>query len=348
MLHLNPRSFRVLRVAIAALIGFSLPAAGRDKIDIVTLHNGDRITGEIKSLEGGELELSTDAMDTISIEWPEIAGIQSGYHYEVRLSDGERLYGSFNDKAQRAGQMIVVDPFGRHELELLSVVEIRPIEDTVVERIDIYLSATFSYTKATSIGQATANTAISYEDEKSSNNFKARSDISRTEEDETSSTNISFTRNTWTENRSNVFRSLFASYESNDELALTRRIGVGAGLGRYFLDTHSNTLTGSTGLQVVFENNDDSDTGEDLELFVSSTYSMWKFSSPEMDLVLGVDLYPGLTEFGRFRSSTNLRLRWEIVEDLYWDVTAWATTDNESATGSTTDYAITTGIGWNN
>lgn len=331
-----------------ALLSLAAFAESRQKIDVVTLYNGDRITGEIKSLEGGELQLSTDAMDTIVIEWPEIAGIQSGYHYEVRLSDGDRLYGSFQDKAQRAGQLVLADPFGRHDVELLQVVEIRPIEDTFVERIDIYFSATFSYTKATSIGQAAANTTIGYEDEKSTNNFTARTDISRTDDDETSSTDINFTRNTWTENRSSVFRSLFASYETNDELALTRRIGVGAGLGRYFIDTHSNTLTGTTGLQVITEDNEGADSDQELELFFNTSYSMWKFSSPEMDILLGVDLYPSVTEFGRVRSSTNLRIRWELVKDLYWDVTAWATTDNDSATGSSTDYAITTGIGWNN
>ena len=39
------------------------------KTDIVILENGDRITGEIKRLEAGLLNFSTDTMGTVNIEW---------------------------------------------------------------------------------------------------------------------------------------------------------------------------------------------------------------------------------------------------------------------------------------
>ncbi|MFV8816385.1 DUF481 domain-containing protein [Haliea sp. E17] len=336
-----------IAILAVALCSTALRADDRQKIDIITLYNGDRITGEIKALDGGQLQLSTDALDTVEIEWPEIAGVQSGYHYEVRLSDGNRLYGSFKDKA-KPGQLVLVDIYGRHEVELLQVVEIRPIEERVIDRIDIYLSTTFSYTKASSVGQASLNTNIGYENEKSTNNFTARTDITRTNDDDTSSTDVNFTRNTWTRDRSSVFRAIFASYESNDELDLTRRLSAGAGLGRYFVDTHRNTLSGTAGLQVISEDNKGDNVDQQLELFFNTHYAAWKFTTPEMDIVLDFDLYPSVTEFGRVRTSSNLRLRWELVKDLYWDVTAWANTDNDSGTGSSSDYAITTGLGWNN
>ena len=47
------------------------------------------------------------------------------------------------------------------------------------------------------------------------------------------------------------------------------------------------------------------------------------------------------------RTDGNLRIRWELIEDLFWDVTAWMTSDNQAETeDSTIDYSITTGIGW--
>ena len=72
---------------------FNQNALAHLKTDIVTLYNGDRVTGELKSLYGGRLHHKTDSMGTISIEWQEIASIQSNYHYEVRTSDGLRLFG---------------------------------------------------------------------------------------------------------------------------------------------------------------------------------------------------------------------------------------------------------------
>jgi len=345
-----PGVWRMLTSCLFCLLCLFAQAAAAEesrKTDVITLYNGDRITGEIKSMEGGLLELSTDAVGTVEIEWPEIARIQSGYHYDLRLSNGDRLFGSFNTEA-RPGQLVLVDPFGKHEVELLQVVEIRPVEDTVLARLDIYLSAAFSYTKASSVGQLTLNTTIDYQDKQSTNSLAARSDVSRTKKSDTSSSSVSFNRNTWTENRSAMFRSLFGSYESNDELGLTSRIAGGAGVGRYWIDTHRSTLSGVAGLQVVNEDYVGAGTNQEIELFLNTSYAAWKFSSPKFDIDLDFNLYPSVTDVGRVRSTTNLRLRWELFKDLYWDVTTWVDTDNQSITGSDSDYAITTGIGWNN
>ncbi|WP_206046808.1 DUF481 domain-containing protein [Mangrovimicrobium sediminis] len=340
---------KTLPLLLACLLWLAVaPCQAQErKTDVITLYNGDKVTGEIKSMEGGILELSTDAIGTIGIEWPEIAHLQSDYHYELRLSDGQRLYGSIQ-RDSRAGQLVLTDIYGRHPIDLLQVVEVRPIEDSFVDRLNIYFSATVAYTKATSVGQVSFNTNINYEDKTSSNTLSARTDLSRTDDNDSKSTTVNLSRNTWSTDRGSVYRALFASYETNDELALTRRVGVGAGVGRYFIDTHRSTLTGTAGLQVIDEDSEGEKTTQDVELILNTHFATWRFSSPELDIDFDFTLYPSVTDEGRVRSSSNVRLRWELLNDLYWDVTAWANTDNQSATGSDTDYAITTGIGWNN
>ena len=44
----------------------------RDKSDVVTLRRGDRIYGDIVSLQYGLLTVKTDNMGTLSIEWPAV------------------------------------------------------------------------------------------------------------------------------------------------------------------------------------------------------------------------------------------------------------------------------------
>jgi len=330
----------LLTAALASPLALAKP-----KTDVVRMYNGDKITGEVVSLLGGILQFKTDAMGTLNIEWPEIASIQSGYHYEVRLSDGERMFGSFAESG-RPGQIELVDIYGKHTLEWLQVVELRPIEDSFLERLDIYLATTFSYTKASSVGQVSLNTEISYEDESSRNTFNGRSDIVNSNDERNQSSRFDINRTNWGNNRAGLYRSLFANYEDNDELGLTRRIGVGAGLGRYFVDTHRSRLTGTTGLQVITERFRGESTNEDVELFLSTTYSTWKFNTPELNVDINFSLYPSLTDAGRVRGDGNLRIRWELIEDLYWDVTAWVTADNEAENDNNVDYAITTGVGW--
>ncbi len=335
-----PLTFLVL------LILFSLNAQASRKTDVISMYNGDRITGEIVSLEGGILEVSTDFMGKLRIEWPEIASIESEYHYELRLSDGERLYGSF-DEESRPGQIALVDIFGKHDIEWLQVVEIRPIEENFLDRLDIYLSTTFSYTKATDVGQVSFNTNVSYEDETSRNTLSGRTDLTSTSDDDSNASRYDVERWVWNQKRSDAFRSIFASYEDNDELALKRRIGAGAGIGRFWIDTHKTRFTGTAGLQMITERFKGEDENQDVELYLSTTFSTWKFSTPELNLDVNFSVYPSLTDGGRVRTDSNVRIRWELVEDLFWDVTAWATTDNQAETDdTTTDYSITTGIGW--
>ena len=47
------------------------------KTDIVVMSNGDRITGEVKSLSRGLLQYSTNAMGTLQIQWDSIASVTS-------------------------------------------------------------------------------------------------------------------------------------------------------------------------------------------------------------------------------------------------------------------------------
>lgn len=350
----NKVSLRTSIACLVLLLGlFSIEASAQRKTDIVTMYNGDKLTGEVKYLFGGILEFSTKAMGTVKIEWPEIARVESEYFYELRLSTGDRLYGSFDDTA-RPGQIVLVDIFGKHEIEWLQVTEIRPKEDSFAERLDVYLSAGYSYSRASGVSQISFNTVASYEDEKSRNTLSARTDLTETNDESTSASRVEINRAVWRENRSDAFRSVFANYEDNDELDLEYRIGAGGGFGRYFLDTHQTRLYGVAGLQVITERpldggavDADTSSNQDIELFLNANFAAWKFTTPELDVEIGFSLYPSLTDWGRVRSDSNLRIRWEIIEDLYWDITAWASTDNETENSDrSVDYSITTGIGW--
>ena len=48
----------------------------------------------------------------------------------------------------------------------------------------------------------------------------------------------------------------------------------------------------------------------------------------------------------RLRSDSNLRLRWEIIEDLFFDITAYGSYDNKADANNDIDYGVTTGLGW--
>ena len=186
---------------------------------------------------------------------------------------------------------------------------------------------------------------VGYEDEFTRSSLSGRTIITRTDDDTTYHNRYDLGRRLW-KDRSKFFRTFGVTYEDNDELELDHRISVGAGDGRYWLDTHRTRFLGSAGLQVTNEKPTGGDRTENVEIFLSTDYALWQFSAPELDLNLRFNLYPSVTESGRIRSDSDLILKWEIVEDLFFDITAWATTDNEAESDRQVDYGVTTGIGW--
>ena len=314
------------------------------KIDVVTMYNGDRVTGEIISLFGGILEYNTDSMNTLKIEWQEIARIESEYYYQIRLSNSERYYGSVVS-ADRPGLLRVEDLDGIHDIEWLDVVEIRPIEDKISERIDLYFSAGYNYTKASSVAQTTFNTTIGYENERSRNEFTGRTVLTDTNEDDTSSTKLDLSRRTWTD-REKVFRVLFANYESNDGLGLDKRIAGGLGLGRYPIDNNRMRFGVAAGAQILSEKSTDGVTDQSTELFINGEFAAWDFKTPEMDIQISATIYPSLTNSDRIRGDTDIRIRWELVRDLFFDMTAYGVYDSEAESENEFDYGISTGLGW--
>ncbi len=322
----------------------AMPALGQRKSDLVTLYNGDRVTGEIKSLGSGVLKLSTDSMGTVNIEWQEIASVESKYHYEIRSSDGVRYFGSLG-VASRPGTLKLENPKVERELDWLKVVEIRPVEDTLLDRIDIYLSAGYSFDKASSVTQTSLNSTISYENENSVNTLNARATFTDTDEETTSSSRVNINRGVWTD-RSQLFAVYFGQHETNDELGLDHRLSAGTGLVKYLIDTYRANLLASSGLQVITENKSGNGEEQNVELFLSSRFRTWRLNTPKLDVDINLNLFPSLTDSGRLRSDSDVRIRWEIIEDLFFDVTAYGSYDNESQANDEFDYGITTGLGW--
>ncbi len=66
---------------VACLLAFVTRASAAVKTDIIVLTNGDRVTGEIRSLSDGLLTYKTDDMGTLSVEWERIKRISSEWPF---------------------------------------------------------------------------------------------------------------------------------------------------------------------------------------------------------------------------------------------------------------------------
>src|SRR5262249_34833061 len=160
---------RRTRAASAAFILLLAGALGsglawgyaRDKSDMVVLRNGDRISGDIHSLEFGILTLSTDNMSTLSIEWPAVRSVTSKFEFAIERRDGTKYHGVIAT-SEDGSELVVQSAGGAVRIPMADVERISRFSPRFWDRINGGLSLGFSYTKSSSISVSNVNFNANY------------------------------------------------------------------------------------------------------------------------------------------------------------------------------------------
>ena len=206
-----------MHIKLAGLcLVFGAGLAEAQKTDSVWIRNGDRITGEVKSLYRALLKYSTDDLGTIYIEWDKVVRISSRATFEVQLSSGQKYYGTLG--SSRDGSVVL----GIDTLPLAQIVTITPIRGKLISRIDGYLDVGFSYQKANKTVQLTSGARVTYRGPRVETIF----DITTFREDredaeETARLSTSLTERLLLANRWNT--GFVVGYDRNEELDLAGR-----------------------------------------------------------------------------------------------------------------------------
>jgi hypothetical protein len=345
----KPNGTLVALVFGAVLLVLSATVQAAPKTDILVFHNGDRLTGEVKSLERGKLSFKTDATGTISIEWDKVASVQTDQYLQVELSDGRRHFGRAS-QAQPEGKLKLRVGSGSNirEVPLAEVVVIAPIEQGgFFARLDGYVTAGYDYTKSSGVQQITYTGGLSSRDEKrqwaidSSFTF-----ISQSGQDDSNRYNIGAYNRRFLADR--WFVQGFGSFDGNDELGIDLRTTLGAAYGRFLRQDQKNDWAAYAGLAVTRENFSEQPTNESVEGVLGTQYWFFRYNAPEASLDATVILFPSLTESGRVRSESQLNARYELVSDLFFQLSLYGSYDSEPGAGaeSKSDYGVTTSLGY--
>ncbi len=322
-------------------------AAARDKTDQVTLINGNQLTGEIKKLDHGQLSFSTDSMGTVRIEWDDVRVTDSQYEFEFELSDGSRYFGRLG-RSEEPGYLVIVEQFRSVPLSMAQIIRITPIENSFLDRLNGSLSLGLNLTKGDDVSdQFNVSASATHRTRIRAITAKLSAIITQDDEESTQRADLSLEMTRFRGNR--WFNSYFAGLESNDELDLDLRTSIGAGVGRYVIQTNAIELQWLTGLVATSERlGDGSSSVEGLEGLLGIGFSKYLYDHPNVDIDLSLNVFPSLTESGRVRSKFNARIRREIVDDLFLDITLFASYDSDpqSVDGATTDQGIVTSLGW--
>jgi hypothetical protein len=331
----------------ACLTGLGLPAAGAEKTDIIVLTNGDRVTGEIRSLSNGLLTYKTDDMGTLSVEWERIKRISSQWPFILEDTRGRRYTGALHETPED-GQVMVLVESGPVTLKLVDIVGIARFGKSLTQRFQGYLDAGFSLQKAQHYTQLNLAGDLSYRSQKWDIRAAASSYLTNQDEVE------SITKHLISLNIKRIFKdnwtaAAFSQYEQNTELNLAARLLAGAGVGRYFLRTNRRVISWVAAIDITRENYFDETASEtNLEGVLGVDFQAFRYVFPNMSISSSLYGYPNLTTKGRVRVNFQANIRYEVFRRFYVSLGFIDSYDSKPG-GETTaknDYSLTFGISW--
>jgi hypothetical protein len=315
--------------------------------DVVVTDAGDRLAGEIKSLDRGMLRFKTDATDTIEIRWSHVAGLSSQQNFFITLADGRELFGALDVPDDSEAQRLVTAT-GNVDLERNTIVRMTPIEGRLIDRIDMSVDLGYNITKANNVTQTNFGYNFGYRSEERLLTLAldaARSSSSDEPASHRNNVNVSYRR----------FRTdrhwdpgAIGNIERNDELGLNRRVTVGGGMSRWLTDTNSNRISFLGGLVATRENEVEAlESDESIEAAIGISLDWFRYDDPELDVSMSLSVYERLSDTSRTRGNLDTDIRWELISDFFFGLKLYYTFNTEPlGEASRNDYGVVTTVGW--
>ena len=338
-------AFTRLAAALLGLVASSHALAA--KTDTVYLVNGDRLTCEIKSLERGQLKVSTDSMGTVYLEWDDILHVSSPGQFVVELADGRRARGTLG----RTGvdrELMVRYRDRERVFKMQEVVWIDPLklEGSFSDRWDGSVSLGLDIAK-TNNERSFSGTFDAKRRAESDQLLFDGSVFLDSQDDVDSSQRITFASeyrrlldNRW-------YWAALGSLERNDELGIDLRTLLGGGYGRFLEQTNQSLWSMTGALAAVNEQRAGESSETNIEAVLATDYEYFIYDSPKTSLTTTFALYPRITDAGRVRSNLDFSARRELVSDLFFEVSVYGFWDSHPPdAGEKTDYGIVTSLGY--
>ncbi len=346
-LRANSRALARLCLLLCAVAAGVAGATERAKTDIITLLNGDRITGRILYAEFGVMQVNSRQAGNLSIEWHNVRAIRSTYAFRVERLGGQYVAGVLDTDPE--GKNLLVGS-GEHTvlIPMQEVYRIVPYESNFWERINGSIALGYSFTRSSDVSQASFDFDARYSDVSLEANVAAHFASTHAAGDNNSDQS-SIASNLYFLRPGPNFWGLLNTLERDQNLGINGRVVFGAALGRRLYQTSDADLQGIAGLvyQQEWATGGSSSQGS-LEGVLGGDWRVFKFSYPKINLTTGLRMYPSITDAPRLRATLNVTLTFKLTDRFSLKLSEFGNYDSRPPSGAEVnlDYGFTTSIAY--
>ncbi len=339
---------------LSSVLLVAAPLLARDKTDVLVMKNGDRMTCQIKGLNGGVLYVSFDYIDgTTSVQWSKVAHLESNQLFIVQTENGEVHTGRLNTPETPADQpvkiQVIESPQQEVVLERSQIVKMGETSDRFWQRFNGEISSGIIYSKGNQSTQYNVGSDVEYLRERWSASASLSSSLS-------SSTGASAaTRNNLQLSASrllrwdNYFYAGLANFLQSSEQGINLQTTLGGGVGRYLKNTNDSSISllGGLAWQNTAYNANIGPQGQHniLAAAIAAEVKLFKFSKTNLNVT--AILLPALSQPGRVQFNTNVSYYVKLFSNLKWNLSFYGDWDNQPpSTLSGSDYGSSSGLSW--
>jgi putative salt-induced outer membrane protein YdiY len=339
-------------VTIATLMLLAGSAFAKRKDDVVIMKNGDRFTGEIKSLQHGELIFKASYMlDPVHLDWSRVEQLDSKDTYIVGLTSGARVVGSIGRVAAAC------DSGGQFQIVAgNSAVEVKPTEVIVIQQHEVslwdQLTGSINYGLSFSSGNSSTNSSLgaslAYSNEKNAVQLNTTSQFDSQSKGKNTNRFTLDSQYGHTLTGKWIAAGIFSLLKSNQQ-DLDLRSTYGAGFGRKLIQTDRTSLLAIAGADYsherYFPEAGTVPIRNSAESLIGLTFSTFRFKTVGLHSQLLV--FPSLTDPGRVRLGSQSNVQLELVRNLFWNFQLYENFDSRPPISAPkNDLGVTTSLGW--
>jgi len=337
---------RPVLLALGTLL-VSLPALAK-RNDVVIMKNGDRLSGEVKKLEAGVLYIDMPYVSgSVGVDWSQVEKVQSAVSFQVVLSDGRRMSGTFEKKSSPEQPKADVSIRGQNAEIVTSsdqVVKLESEKESFWRQLKGSIDFGYDFTSGNNQTALTSDGSVTY---------------TRTMWSATTSYNAQFSGQSGGSQSNlldfqtagerylnkNSFVLGLGDFLHSSQQELNLRTTLGGGYGRFWIRTNQNVLRWITGTVYTHEDFVGHPSDENIEGLLGLQYQLFHFD--RYNLQSQVLVFPGLSDYGRVRITTKNAFTVKLVNNFHTELSFWDNFDSRPpVTSKRNELGISSSLGW--
>jgi putative salt-induced outer membrane protein YdiY len=336
---------------IVLTVCLCFPAQAAKRKDVVVMNNGDHFTGEVKRLQNGLLMIDTDYVTgAIALDWNQVESVQSTATFRIVLNDGKRIVGKFekvSTEKTKDQDVLIHEATEEVEVPSTSIAKIDTQKTNFWRQLQGAIDFGYSFASGNSQTTLNADTSAAYRTPaweaatSFDSTFGGQAEASKTNREDLQGIFTKFLNG-------NSYVLALSDFLHSSQQDLQLRATLGGGYGRFLKRTTNNNLSWLAGIVYIHESFNPvagQQINQNMEAVVGLQYSLVQFNFGEFDSQ--VLTFPGLTDTGRVRLTTNNSLTIKLRNNFHLAFTFWDNFDSRPpTTAKRNELGLSTGIGW--